>query len=164
MWTLKLNFDSEEYAEKEGETPALDEFDFEDNKYNGKKDDSYIKGNWNKYLEASPKQLHRHHLPRLLKVSCLWNREKTIITKMECQDKAIMTLIMLLMRLRRPILLILLMIAALMIIIKTLLPNRMHPKMPSYVTKTKNNLEKIKRTKCLTRFSYDNKKNNSWKF
>ena len=67
----KLNFDSEEYAEKEGETPALDEFDFEDNKYNGKKDDSYIKGNWNKYLEASPKQLHRHHLPRLLKVSCL---------------------------------------------------------------------------------------------
>ena len=69
-----------------------------------------------------------------------------------------MALIMLPMRLRRPILLILLMIAALMIRTKTVLPNRMHPKMPSYVTKTKNNLEKMRRTKCLTRYSYDDKK------
>ena len=73
---------------------------------------------------------------------------------MEYQNKAIMALIMLPMRLRRPILLILLMIAALMIRTKTVLPNRMHPKMPSYVTKTKNNLEKMRRTKCLTRYSY----------
>ena len=30
----KLNFDSEEYAENVGETPALDEFDFEDDEHN----------------------------------------------------------------------------------------------------------------------------------
>ena len=36
----KLNFDSEEYAENVGETPALDEFDFEDDVQNGKKVDN----------------------------------------------------------------------------------------------------------------------------
>ena len=36
----KLNFDSEEYAENVGETPALDEFDFEDDEHDGKKDDN----------------------------------------------------------------------------------------------------------------------------
>ena len=36
----KLNFDSEEYAENAGETPALDESDFEDDEYTGKKIDN----------------------------------------------------------------------------------------------------------------------------
>ena len=59
---------------------------------------------------------------------------------------------------RRLILLTVLMIAALMMMNKTLLPNQMHPKTPSCITKTKNNLEKMRRTKCLTRYSYDDKK------
>ena len=77
---------------------------------------------------------------------------------MEYQKKAIIALITLPLQPRRPILLTLLMITALMMMTKTVLPNWMHPKMPSYITQTKNNLEKMRRTKCLTRYSYDIKK------
>ena len=77
---------------------------------------------------------------------------------MDHQNKTILALIMLPLQPRRLILLTVLMIATLMIMNKTLLPNWMHPKTPSCITKTKNNLEKMRRTKCLTRFSHDNKK------
>ena len=77
---------------------------------------------------------------------------------MDNQTKPKIALKMLPVQLRRPILLTLLMIAALMMITKPVLPNRMDPKMPSYVTKTKNNLDIMTWTKRLTRFSYDNKK------
>ena len=70
---------------------------------------------------------------------------------MDNQTKTKLALIMLPSQLRRTILLTLLMIAALTIVAKTVLPNRMHPKIPSYIAKTKNNLEKMRRTKCLTR-------------
>ena len=76
---------------------------------------------------------------------------------MDYQSKTIVALIMLPLQPRRLILLTVLMIAALMIMNKTL-PNRMHPKTLSCITKTKNNLEKMRRTKCLTRYSYDDKK------
>ena len=76
---------------------------------------------------------------------------------MDYQSKTIVALIMLPLQPRRLILLTVLMIAALMIMNKTL-PNRMHPKTLSCITKTKNNLEKMRRTKCLTGFSKDNKK------
>ena len=77
---------------------------------------------------------------------------------MDYQNKTIVALIMLPLQPRRLILLTVLMIAALMIMNKTLLPNWMHPKTPSCITKTKNKLEKMRRTKCLTRYSYDDKK------
>ena len=76
---------------------------------------------------------------------------------MDYQSKTIVALIMLPLQPRRLILLTVLMIAALMIMNKTL-PNRMHPKTLSCIMKTKNNLEKMRRTKCLTRYSYDDKK------
>ena len=65
---------------------------------------------------------------------------------MDYQSKTIVALIMLPLQPRRLILLTVLMIAALMIMNK------------SCITKTKNNLEKMRRTKCLTRYSYDDKK------
>ena len=68
---------------------------------------------------------------------------------MDNHTKTKLALIMLPSQLRRTILLTLLMIAALTIVAKNVLPNRMHPKIPSYIAKTKNNLEKMRRTKCL---------------
>ena len=65
---------------------------------------------------------------------------------MDYQNKTIVALIMLPLQPRRLILLTVLMIAVLMIMNK------------SCITKTKNNLEKMRRTKCLTRFSNDAKK------
>ena len=65
---------------------------------------------------------------------------------MDYQSKTIVALIMLPLQPRRLILLTVLMIAVLMIMNK------------SCITKTKNNLEKMRRTKCLTRYSYDDKK------
>ena len=77
---------------------------------------------------------------------------------MEYQNKALIALIMLPLQPRRPILLIPLMMAALMIMTKTELPNWMLSKMPSYTTETKNYLEKMRRSKCLTGYSYDDKR------
>ena len=62
-------------------------------------------------------------------------------------------------QLRRTLLLTILVIAALTMMTKTVSPNLMHLKMTRYIAKTKKDLEKMRRTKCLTRYSYVDKTN-----
>ena len=76
---------------------------------------------------------------------------------MDNQTKSKLALIMLSSQLRRTLLLTILVIAALTMMTKTVLPNLMHLKMTRYIAKTKKDLEKMRRTKCLTRYSYVDK-------
>ena len=76
---------------------------------------------------------------------------------MDNQTKSKLALIMLSSQLRRTLLLTILVIAALTMMTKTVSPNSMHLKMTRYIAKTKKDLEKMRRTKCLTRYRYVDK-------
>ena len=73
---------------------------------------------------------------------------------MDNQTKSKLALKMLSSQLRKTIMLTLLVMVALTIIAKAVPPNLMHRKMTRCIAKTKKNLEKMRRTKCLTRYSY----------
>ena len=73
---------------------------------------------------------------------------------MDNQTKSKLALKMLSSQLRKTILLTLLVMVALTIIAKAVPPNLMQWKMTRCIAKTKKNLEKKRRTKCLTRYSY----------